>query len=145
MTTITDRLMTSRATPHTAWRIAVRPGAREHWRVSWLPDRSLDRNDAITAMTIAELVRPGVATTDDFATIRALAAELDLGPIDASIRVLRPPHILDRRFHTLSTSCWCEPATAFDGHRAEAGAPIDFEALAGDPLDADGFPLEAPR
>lgn len=47
--------------------------------------------------------------------------------------------------HTLSTSCWCQPASAWDGHRAEAGDPVDFEAMAGDPVDAAGFPLEVPR
>lgn len=49
--TIHDRTMTSDRTPHTA-RLA--PGTHHHWEVSWLPERRLTRNQAITAMTLAE-------------------------------------------------------------------------------------------
>lgn len=48
-TRITDAGMTSDTTEHHAW-----PSA-EGWHVSWLPDRVLDRNQAITAMVLAEL------------------------------------------------------------------------------------------
>jgi hypothetical protein len=43
--------MTSDQTAHTA-RLA--PGGQHLWEVSWLPGRALDRNSAITAMTLAD-------------------------------------------------------------------------------------------
>jgi hypothetical protein len=49
--TIHDRTMTSDSTSHAA-RLA--PGTQHHWEVSWLPGRRLTRNEAITAMTLAE-------------------------------------------------------------------------------------------
>jgi hypothetical protein len=57
-TRITDAAMTSNATRHTA---IVEPGAVVEggptaWKVSWLPGRLFTRNQAITAMTIAEAV-----------------------------------------------------------------------------------------
>ena len=48
---INDVTMTSDQTAHTA-RLA--PG-QHLWEVSWLPGRALDRNSAITAMTLADL------------------------------------------------------------------------------------------
>ena len=50
--TIYDATMTSDQTAHTA-RLA--PGSQHLWEVSWLPGRALDRNSAITAMTLADL------------------------------------------------------------------------------------------
>lgn len=47
--------------------------------------------------------------------------------------------------HTLNASCRCQPATAWDGHRNDDGSPVEFEAMAGDPIDADGYPLEVTR
>jgi hypothetical protein len=47
---ITDTTMTSPATPHTA--TATGGG----WEVSWLPGRTLDRNQATAAMVIANIV-----------------------------------------------------------------------------------------
>ncbi|MFB9925965.1 hypothetical protein ACFORO_12700 [Amycolatopsis halotolerans] len=59
------------------------------------------------------------------------------------------PSILHRRvartaarLHTLSTMCWCQPLTAFDGHRNDTEIDVDFEAISGDPIDRDGFPIE---
>lgn len=40
--------MWSDSTEHTAW------CTPEGWEVSWFPDRFLDRNQAVTAMTLAE-------------------------------------------------------------------------------------------
>ena len=56
--TITGTRMTSDTTRHTA---AVLPGVTVEggptaWGVTWLPGRALTRNQAITAMTIAEVV-----------------------------------------------------------------------------------------
>ena len=50
--TITDTTMTSDQTAHTARQA---PGRQHLWEVSWLPGRTLDRNSAITAMTLADL------------------------------------------------------------------------------------------
>jgi hypothetical protein len=50
--TIYDTTMTSDQTAHTARQA---PGSRHLWEVSWLPGRALDRNSAITAMTLADL------------------------------------------------------------------------------------------
>jgi hypothetical protein len=44
--------MTSDQTAHTA-RLA--PGSQHQWEVSWLPGRALDRNSAITPMTLADI------------------------------------------------------------------------------------------
>ena len=49
--TITDTTMTSDQTPHTA---RPAPGHQHAWEVSWLPGRLMDRNTAITAMTLAD-------------------------------------------------------------------------------------------
>jgi hypothetical protein len=48
--TITDTTMTSDQTAHTAQHAPERNG----WEVSWLPGQTLDRNTAITAMTLAD-------------------------------------------------------------------------------------------
>lgn len=50
---IGGQVMTSEITAHWAVQIPGRPGC---WLVSWLPGRVLDRNQAITAMTLAETV-----------------------------------------------------------------------------------------
>jgi hypothetical protein len=55
-TQITDILMVSDETPHTATR---QPDGT--WLLSWLPDRALTRNQAITGMTLAETVARGIA------------------------------------------------------------------------------------
>jgi hypothetical protein len=54
-TRITDTQMSSDATPHTATAWPV-PGEQTLWSVTWLPGRALTRDQAITAMTIAETV-----------------------------------------------------------------------------------------
>ena len=50
--TINDTTMTSDHTAHTARQT---PGSEHLWEVSWLPGQALDRNSAITAMTLADL------------------------------------------------------------------------------------------
>lgn len=52
---ITDEEITSEKTQHVARRMAA-DVQDEAWSVSWLPARVLTRNQAITAMTISELV-----------------------------------------------------------------------------------------
>jgi hypothetical protein len=50
--TISDTTMTSDRTAHTA----RHEPSRNRWAVSWLPGRILDRNTAITAMILADIV-----------------------------------------------------------------------------------------
>lgn len=69
---ITDSVMTSTATDHQAAKV-TREGV---WSCTWCPDLQLDRNQAITAMTIAEEVSRGAQADVDLIT--TLAHELDL-------------------------------------------------------------------
>jgi hypothetical protein len=87
--TINDATMTSDQTAHTA-RLA--PGSQHLWEVSWLPGRALDRNSAITAMTLAD--RVGEADLDErhrlWPFIESWAAELGLTGSDAITRAAQP-------------------------------------------------------
>jgi hypothetical protein len=78
--TITDCEITSDQTSHTARLLRFEAG--DAWRVSWLPKRLMDRNAAITAMTLAEQIdRNGLWDYRSSANIDAWAAELGLtGP-----------------------------------------------------------------
>jgi hypothetical protein len=80
--TIYDAAMTSDQTAHTA-RLA--PGSQHLWEVSWLPGRPLDRNSAITAMTLADLTsEPGLNEQHQlWPFIAGWAAELGLTGPDA--------------------------------------------------------------
>lgn len=49
-TKISDTEMTSDVTRHTATR------TDDGWTVTWLPGRTLTRDEAVTAMTVAEMV-----------------------------------------------------------------------------------------
>jgi hypothetical protein len=87
--TITGTTMTSDHTAHTARQAPGRNG----WEVSWLPGQTLDRNTAITAITLAE-----VAAKDDlheghrlWPHIQGWAAELGLTGPDAIARATQPP------------------------------------------------------
>ncbi|MFC4085575.1 hypothetical protein [Amycolatopsis samaneae] len=54
----------------------------------------------------AELVQTATILTERLQhEFGALAAELNLGWRDAAARLLTEPHVLDRRFHILSTGC----------------------------------------
>jgi hypothetical protein len=88
--TILDDGMSSDRTPHTA-RLA--PGDRRAWEVSWLPGRHLDRNSAITAMTLAELAGPGDMHAGHrlWPHIEDWAAQLTLTPPEALTRIANPP------------------------------------------------------
>jgi hypothetical protein len=62
--------------------------------VSWLPGRALDRNEAITAMVIANVVGDrGVGLADDpiWPHLDSWAAELGLSGADAVVRASEPP------------------------------------------------------
>jgi hypothetical protein len=70
---IADTAMTSDLTRHSA-----RHSSGE-WRVSWLPGRTVDRNQAVTALSIAETVaqKPSLSPGDrGWPVVKAWAAEL---------------------------------------------------------------------
>ena len=85
--TITDTHMTSPATPHTA------TATGHGWEVSWLPGRTLTRNQAITAMTIATIASGGVPRADDpiWLHLDGWAAELSLTAPGAVVRASESP------------------------------------------------------
>jgi hypothetical protein len=90
--TITDKIMRSDQTAHTARLACFEAG--DAWRVSWLPQRLMDRNAAITAMTLADLASAGegIGLHDDprWPVVDALAAELGLSGPDAVVRISEP-------------------------------------------------------
>lgn len=71
---ITETRMSSLVTRHTAERDG------DGWRVTWLPGRLVTRDQAITALTIAELAATGQAVpgTRNWTAITEWAAELGL-------------------------------------------------------------------
>lgn len=73
-TTITAVAMSSTTTPHSASYVPE----LGVWRVTWLPRRDLTRNQAVTAMTLAESVSTHQLHHDDphWAVVDSLAAEL---------------------------------------------------------------------
>jgi len=88
--TINDDHISSDQIMHTAGPV---PGHDRGWEVSWLPGRIMDRNTAITAMTIADIPGP-----DDLHTrhrlwphIESWARELGLTATDALVRAVQPP------------------------------------------------------
>jgi hypothetical protein len=90
-TRIDEREMTSSATGH---RAVVVDGADQYdpgaWRVSWLPDVALNRDQAITAMTLVEFVAKGVTSSDHpkWPFVKGWAYELDLNPAEAVQMIL---------------------------------------------------------
>ncbi len=91
--TITDKIMRSDVTPHTAELRHFDAG--DAWRVSWLPQRLMDRDAAITAMSLADLVSAdgGIGLSDDrrWPEVDDLAAELGLSGPNAVARASEPP------------------------------------------------------
>jgi hypothetical protein len=91
--TITDKIMRCEVTPHSAELHHFEAGGA--WRVSWLPRRLMDRDAAITAMTLADLVSAdgGIGLADDkrWPEVDDLAAELGLSGPDAVVRANEPP------------------------------------------------------
>jgi len=142
---------TTYRTPHTARRVqaARHHGRPERWRVSYLPDQLLGPADTQLALALAELLADGAPPlgTDRRRRIEVLASRLDLTVDRAADLIATPPHALDRRFHTMTISCWCRPRHAsawFIRHNDPAGEPV-FAATDADPVDADGFLLEDHR
>ncbi len=92
--TITDTTMTSDQSAHTARHAPGRNG----WDVSWLPGQTLDRNTAITAMTLADTsAEPGLRDGHRlWPHIQSWAQELGLTAPDAIARASQPPGDIDR-------------------------------------------------
>jgi hypothetical protein len=87
--TINDTTMTSDQTAHTARHAPGRNG----WEVSWLPGQTLDRNTAITAMTLAETAaEPDLDEGHRlWPHIQGWAEEVGLTASAAIARVSEPP------------------------------------------------------
>ena len=89
--TILDCTITSNRTPHAARRAADHA---RHWEVSWLPGRRLTRNQAITAMALAE-VCPAAARGGDWERMRphiqGWATELGMTAERAATRIIALP------------------------------------------------------
>jgi hypothetical protein len=87
--TINDSSMTSDRTAHTARHTPDHNG----WEVSWLPGQTLDRNTAITAMTLADTTaEPDLQEGHRlWPHIQSWAQELGLTPPDAIARAAQPP------------------------------------------------------
>jgi len=94
--TIYDAAMTSDQTAHTA-RLA--PGSQHLWEVSWLPGRALDRNSAITAMTLADLTSEHGLNEQHhmWPFIESWAAELGLTGSDAINQASQPGSLRQQR------------------------------------------------
>ena len=86
---ISDSTMTSDQTAHIA---RLTSGSQHLWEVSWLPGRALDRNSAITAMTLADIT--GEADLNEqhrlWPFIEGWAAELGLTGSDAINQATQP-------------------------------------------------------
>ena len=93
--TITDTTMTSDQTAHTARHAPGRNG----WEVSWLPGQTLDRNTAITAMTLADTAaEPDLHEGHRlWPHVQSWAAELGLTAPDAIARTSQPPSDINRQ------------------------------------------------
>ena len=93
--TINDSSMSSDRTAHTARHASDRNG----WEVSWLPGQILDRNAAITAMTLADTTAGRDLREADrlWPHIQGWAAELGLTGPDAIARASQPPSDINRQ------------------------------------------------
>jgi len=91
--TINDSSMSSDRTAHTARHAPDRNG----WEVSWLPGRTLDRNTAITAMTLADTAaEPGLHEGHRlWPHIQSSAQEHGLTAPDAIAQAATPPDGID--------------------------------------------------
>ena len=92
---ISDESMTGDRTRHIAAYLANPAGPDDpqepHWAVSWLPGRKLTRNEAVTAMMLAETTASGLQPGDRrWPHIDAWAHELGLTGPDAVVRTSEP-------------------------------------------------------
>ncbi|MGO8958554.1 MAG: hypothetical protein ACLQFR_14480 [Streptosporangiaceae bacterium] len=92
--TIHDTTMTSDRTAHAARQAPDRSG----WAVSWLPGQPLDRNSAITAMILADLIGEEDLHEDHrlWPHIQGWAEELGLTGHEAVAAASQPPSDINR-------------------------------------------------
>jgi hypothetical protein len=92
---IDDTAMSSDRTVHTARHSPDRNG----WEVSWLPSQILDRNSAITAMTLADITAGKDLHEGHrlWPHIQGWAEELGLTGRDAITRASQPPGAINRQ------------------------------------------------
>ena len=102
--TITDSEMSSDTTRHTAKLVKLpSPLTGYSWQVTWLPGRHLSRDQAITALTIAEVAAAhGYGVGDDDSKWRlhvdGWATELGLsGPQATALASMSPENLQDGR------------------------------------------------
>jgi hypothetical protein len=88
--TIQHDIISSDHTRHTARLV---PGHAQAWQVSWLPSRLMDRNTAITAVTLAEVVATDEVNPGHrlWLHIEGWSAELGLTAPDALTWISQPP------------------------------------------------------
>ena len=93
--TINDTTMTSDQSAHTARHAPDRNG----WEVSWLPGQILDRNTAITAMTLADTLTERDVREDHrlWPHIQGWAEELGLSAPDAIAQASQLPSDTNRQ------------------------------------------------
>jgi hypothetical protein len=90
--TITDTIMRSDRTAHTADCAQSPPSGALAWQVTWLPGRNLTRNQAVTAMTLADAVGGGLEPGDRlWPFIDGWAEELGLTGPNAVVRASAEP------------------------------------------------------
>jgi hypothetical protein len=84
---ITERLITSTVTPETAHRIPLAEGGM--WVLSWLPDRVLTRDQAISGLVLDETLSVPDTVHTEFAMELAAfrAADLGLTPREVVLRL----------------------------------------------------------
>lgn len=95
--TIDDDSISSDRTSHTA---RPAPEDKRRWEVSWLPGRRLTRNDAITAMVLADVTGPAGMHTEHqmWAHVQSWAAELGITGADVLDRTASAPTWSDAAF-----------------------------------------------
>jgi hypothetical protein len=88
--TILDDTMTSDRSTHSA---RLTPGEEHVWEVSWLPGRHLSRNNAITAMMLADVIGPGDTHAGHrlWGHVESWAAELGMTGPDVLAQTTNPP------------------------------------------------------
>ena len=92
---INDTTMTSDQSPH----IARHSPDRNGWEVSWLPGQAMDRNTAVTAMTLADAAA-GHELHDRhqlWPHIQSWAGELGLSASEAISMASQPPRGINRQ------------------------------------------------
>ena len=92
---IDDTTMSSDQSAHTARHAPERNG----WEVSWLPGQTLDRNTAITAMTLADTTAENDLAEGHrlWPAVQSWAEELGLTAPDAVAQASQPPAGITRQ------------------------------------------------